>query len=44
MTDPDDLTVCPNTEPRSGATDAAGPVAGFPSTLALDQNLKLLAH
>ena len=39
MTDPNDVSECPNTEPRTGATDAAGAVAGYPSTLALDQNL-----
>ena len=44
MTDPNEITVCPNSEPRTGATDAAGAVAGYPSTLALDQNLQLLAH
>ena len=39
MTDPNDVSECPNTEPRTGAADAAGAVAGYPSTLALDQNL-----
>jgi len=41
-TNPDDPSECQNTEPREGATDAVGAVAGYPSTLALDQNLQLL--
>ena len=39
-TNPDDPSECQNTEPREGATDAVGAVAGYPSTLALDQNNK----
>lgn len=39
---PEEANETQNAETRDGATDAAGAVAGYPSTLALDQNLHLL--